>query len=97
MTDKAHIIKILDELIAHPGWQYLKEEVMQKDILHAALDMAENKPLSEAEFNFRRGTMFAAKGFTELPQKARDQLDQELNFDSALAASKELEKLDPLS
>jgi hypothetical protein len=89
MTDKKHIIKILKELQDHAGWQYLRDEVMQNDILKAALDMAENKPITSDEFNFKRGAMFAAKGFADMPEQVINQLSQEIVFDDALAASKE--------
>jgi hypothetical protein len=84
MTDKAHLIKIITELKESDGWLYLRDTVIKDDILKAALDLAENKPMTPDEFNFRRGTMHAAKSFCDIPDKVIANLTNELAFDQAM-------------
>lgn len=89
MSDTKHIHDIMTKLKESDGWKYLTETILKEDILKAALDMAENKPMSSDEFNFRRGSMNAANGFAQIPDKIIAQYQDQVNWDEALEAAKE--------
>jgi hypothetical protein len=88
MTEAKHVIDILTELKESDGWKYLRDTILKEDILKAALDMAENKPMTPDEFNFRRGSMHAANSFSTMPDKIIDQYAAQLHFDESLEIAK---------
>lgn len=73
----------LDDLLKSDGWSVIKQK-MQEEILSAAYQLAENKILTIDEINFRRGAMFAARRFIELPKNLDLLLDNEILMESAL-------------
>ena len=46
MKDSKNIHDIMVKLKESDGWKYLTETIIKEDILKAALDMAENKPMT---------------------------------------------------
>jgi|TARA_R110000796_G_scaffold10003_3_gene33564 hypothetical protein len=89
MIDTKHIHEIMTKLKESDGWKHLTEVIIKEDILKAALDMAENKPMTPDEFNFRRGSMHAAHNFSSIPDKIISQYEDQVNWDESLAAAKE--------
>ena len=89
MSDTKHIHDIMIKLKESDGWKYLTETIIKEDILKAALDMAENKPMTPDEFNFRRGSMHAAHSFSSIPDKIIAQYEAQVNWDESLEAAKE--------
>jgi hypothetical protein len=89
MTDTKHIHEIMTKLKESDGWKYLTETIIKEDILKAALDMAENKPMSPEEFNFRRGTMHATHNFSSIPDKIISQYEDQVIWDDKLEAAKQ--------
>ena len=89
MSDTKHIHDIMIKLKESDGWKYLTETIIKEDILKAALDMAENKPMTPDEFNFRRGSMHAAHSFSGIPDKIIAQYEAQVNWDESLEAAKE--------
>ena len=70
-------IRILKELKASAGWAMLRS-YMENAILQAAMDMAEGKPMPEAQYQFTRGAMWAAKRHLSLPDQLLSKLETEL-------------------
>jgi len=70
-------IRILKELEASAGWSVLRA-YMENAILQAAMDMAEGKPMPEAQYQFTRGAMWAAKRHLTLPSTLLAKLNTEL-------------------
>ena len=72
----------LVELIAHPGWNYLKA-VMQNEIVTAAFQLAEPKPITDKEMDFKRGALWAARKLIELPERQKQVLENEMLLEAA--------------
>jgi len=89
MNETKHIHNIMNELKESEGWKYLTEVVIKEDILKAAIDMSENKPMTPDEFNFRRGSMHAANAFSKIPDKIISQYEDQVNWDASLEAARE--------
>jgi len=49
-------------------WSVLRDE-MEEAILTSAFQLADNKPLSIEELHFKRGALYAAKQFLNLPEQ----------------------------
>lgn len=77
----------LVDLIQHPGWLYL-EAIMQKEIVEAALQIAEPKPYSDQDLDFKRGALWAAKKLIELPARQKQVLENELLMEAAKESAK---------
>ena len=88
MSTSQHIHQIMSDLKDSAGWKYLTETVIKEDILKAALDMAENKPMTPDEFNFRRGSMHAAHSFSSIPDKIIAQYADQVEWDTKLEEAK---------
>jgi hypothetical protein len=84
-------IKALNDLLASRGWAILKE-VMDEEIVKAALTIAENNRMTLDEINFRRGSIWAAKQLLDLPAKVKAIAENDLalaTLSSATAEQKE--------
>tara|TARA_B100000902_G_C26481130_1_gene514823 strand:+ start:166 stop:444 length:279 start_codon:yes stop_codon:yes gene_type:complete len=77
-------IKALDSLRTGKGWAYLKA-IMEKEVLHAAYQLADNPSMTEKEVDFRRGAMWASRQLIDLPDKAYARLEAEVALNSAKA------------
>jgi hypothetical protein len=69
-------IKAIDGLTKSQGWRVLRE-VMEQEILQAAMQIAETPSMPLDEINFRRGSIWAAKTMLELPERLRMKLEAE--------------------
>ena len=63
MTPKSKI-KAIDGLTKSQGWRVMRE-VMEQEILQAAMQIAETPSMPLDEINFRRGSIWAAKTMLE--------------------------------
>ena len=72
----------LDELLNSSGWEVLKEE-MKNSILQAAFQISDNANMPVDEINFRRGTIWAARKFVELPTAVQALLNNDILMDAA--------------
>lgn len=59
------------------GWQ-LCVETMERELLAAAMHIAENPEMSSKEVDFRRGSIWAAKQLLELPKRLQARLETEI-------------------
>lgn len=59
------------------GWQVL-HEIMEKEVLAAAMAIAETANMTSEEVNFRRGSIWAAKALLDLPARIKLQLENEV-------------------
>jgi hypothetical protein len=75
MTPKSKI-KAINDLTSSKGWLII-QEVMQDEILQAAMAIAETPSMPLDEINFRRGSIWAAKTMLELPERLRMKLEAE--------------------
>ena len=69
-------IKAIDGLTKSQGWNVLRE-IMEDEILQAAMQIAENSNMTLDEINFRRGSIWAAKTMLDLPERLRMKLEAE--------------------
>jgi len=69
-------IKAIDGLTKSQGWNVLRE-IMEAEILQAAMQIAENSNMTLDEINFRRGSIWAAKTMLDLPERLRMKLEAE--------------------
>ena len=70
-------VKALDALVKSTGWRVINE-VMQQEVVDAAMAIAEQPTMSLDEINFRRGSIWAAKSLLDLPTKIRMQEEAQL-------------------
>lgn len=72
---QAHVA--LNALERSKGWKYLRE-VMEQEVLSAAMAIADTPNMPIDEINFRRGSIWAAKSLLDLPQKLKLRLENEI-------------------
>jgi len=77
-------IKAIDTLRNGKGWAYLRA-IMEKEVLHAAYQLADNPSMTEKEVDFRRGAMWASRQLIDLPDKLYARLEAEITLNSAKA------------
>lgn len=76
MTSRERL-KALIDLQVSPGWKVVTD-VMNEEVVAAAMAIADNPKMSLDEINFRRGTIWAAKQLVDLPVKIQLKLENEL-------------------
>lgn len=69
-------LKAVDSLSSSKGWAVMKE-VMEAEVLQAAMAIAETPNMPLDEINFRRGAIWAANRMLELPSRLRMKLESE--------------------
>lgn len=74
--------KGITTLKASRGWTYI-EEVMEKEIVGAALGMANNANMPVEEMHFRRGSIWAAKQLLDLPDRLQAHLENSIALEAA--------------
>lgn len=72
----------IEELIKSTGWTVLKQEI-QNSILQAAYQLSDNAGMPLEEVHFRRGSMWAARKFLELPDAVSAIMQNDLLLDAA--------------
>jgi hypothetical protein len=78
--------KALQALAASRGWGVLRE-VMEREIVAAAMAIAENPAMSLDEINFRRGSIWAAKQLLDTPEKLLRKLETDLLIEESRKAA----------
>lgn len=78
------------------GWNYVRE-VMEQEIVSAAMGMANNANMSVEEMHFRRGSIWAAKQLLELPEKLMLHLESQIKLEAADELSDATASLDILT
>ena len=75
-------LKAIDDLLNSKGWSIVLE-IMHEEIVQSAMAIAESQKMELDEINFRRGSIWAAKQFLEMPVRLRQkvQADVALNTD----------------
>lgn len=72
----------IEEMLKSEGWAALKEEI-KNSILQAAYQLADNQNMPLEEVHFRRGSMWAARKFLDLPDSISAILQNEILLDAA--------------
>lgn len=75
----------LRKLVGSRGWAYL-EEVMKREVVMAAMQIADSPAMPLDEINFRRGAIWAAKQLLEMPNRLLLRLENELVMEKATKA-----------
>lgn len=75
MSSKAKL-KAVNDLTNSKGWAVVKE-VMEQEVLQAAMAIAQSPQMSLDEINFRRGSIWAATQMLELPERLKMKLEAE--------------------
>ena len=81
MTPKQKQIAI-DAMLKSKGWQVIQEE-MEKSILQAAYQLCDGPAMPIEEVHFRRGSMWAARKFVDLPSVVSQVLNNNVLMDAA--------------
>jgi hypothetical protein len=76
------LFKGVETLENSRGWTYVRE-VMEQEIVSAAMGMANNANMSVEEMHFRRGSIWAAKQLLELPERLKLHLESQIKLESA--------------
>lgn len=71
----------IQKLVASRGWSILKE-VMEREIVEAAMAIAQSPSMSLDEINYRRGAIWAGKSLVELPERLLIRLEGEILLES---------------
>lgn len=72
----------ISDLMKSRGWQLLTD-VITTDIVEAAKQFAVNPLMTEKEIDFRRGAMYAAMNFLDVPKKLRAKFEAAALLDHA--------------
>ena len=81
MTPKQKQVAI-DAMLKSKGWQVIKDE-MEKSILQAAYQLCDGPAMTIEDVHFRRGSMWAARKFVELPSVVSQVLNNNILMDAA--------------
>jgi hypothetical protein len=81
---QAEKLSALKSLLASPGWQYLCEAIDQ-DVVRAAYGMAVSAQMTGDEMHFRRGAIFAAQNFKNVPDRLTQKIENDLMMEAAQA------------
>jgi hypothetical protein len=78
-------IKALESLKNSKGWGYITQ-VMEREILAAAMQLSDNPNMSEKETDYRRGAMWADKKLLNLPDALIAQNENQILLTSSAKA-----------
>jgi|TARA_R110002074_G_scaffold326354_1_gene496674 hypothetical protein len=81
MTPKQKQVAV-DTMLKSKGWAVIQEE-MEKSILQAAFQLCDGPAMPIDEVHFRRGSMWAARKFTDLPTVVSQILNNNILMDAA--------------
>lgn len=66
----------IEQLAKSKGWMVLKQ-VMEEELVQAAMAIAHSPSMPVDEINFRRGSIWAAERMIDLPERLRMKLESE--------------------
>ena len=69
-------------MLKSKGWAVIQEEI-EKSILQAAFQLCDGPAMSIEEVHFRRGSMWAARKFIDLPEVVSQILNNNILMDAA--------------
>lgn len=75
-------LKALQDLVATRGWAIVRD-VMEREIVTAAMAIADNPNMTIDEINFRRGAIWAGKQLTDVPTRLMRILETDVRMDEA--------------
>jgi len=81
MTPKQKQVAV-DTMLKSKGWAVIQEEI-EKSILQAAFQLCDGPAMSIEEVHFRRGSMWAARKFIDLPEVVSQILNNNILMDAA--------------
>lgn len=61
-------LKAIQELTKSRGWAIIRD-VMEREVVAAAMAIAENPNMTLDEINFRRGSIWAGKQLVDIPSR----------------------------
>tara|TARA_R100000951_G_scaffold55549_2_gene46699 strand:+ start:834 stop:1094 length:261 start_codon:yes stop_codon:yes gene_type:complete len=70
-------LSAIETLVKSKGWIVIRR-VMEDEIVSSAMAIAENPSMTLDEINFRRGSIFAAKAFLDIPSRLRSKIESEI-------------------
>jgi hypothetical protein len=73
----------LETLLSSEGWAVLNEQ-MNAAILQAAFQLVDQQNMTLDEIHYRRGAMWAARQFLNMPSQIKQIMDGELLMDAAM-------------
>lgn len=79
-------LKALQELTKTRGWAVVRE-VMEREIVSAAMAIADNPNMTLDEINFRRGSIWAGKQLIDVPDRLMRVLEADVRLEEAAALS----------
>ena len=83
MTSDARAkLKHIDALTKSKGWEHLRQ-VMERELVSAAMAIANDPNMTEKEVDFRRGSIWAGRQLLDLPNQLRMRLEAEVALDSS--------------
>lgn len=89
-------IQAIEALSKSKGWMVLKE-VMEDELVQAAMAIAHSPSMPVDEINFRRGSIWAAERMLELPSRLRMKLESEAALSDMDKQKKSHDTVQPLN
>lgn len=77
----------VDKLLKTRGWAIITE-IMERELVAAAMAIATKTDMTVDEINFRRGSIWAANQLLRLPETLSARLEGEVLIEEAAAAAK---------
>ncbi len=78
-------LKALQDLVATRGWAIVRD-VMEREIVTAAMAIADNPNMTIDEINFRRGAIWAGKQLTDVPSRLMRILEADVRLDESMTS-----------
>ena len=78
-------LKALQDLVATRGWAIVRD-VMEREIVTAAMAIADNPNMTIDEINFRRGAIWAGKQLTDVPARLMRILEADVRLDESMTS-----------
>jgi hypothetical protein len=78
-------LKALQDLVATRGWAIVRD-VMEREIVTAAMAIADNPNMTIDEINFRRGAIWAGKQLTDVPTRLTRILETDIRIDESMTS-----------
>jgi hypothetical protein len=88
--------KAIQDLIRSRGWGLVRE-VMEREIVEAAMAIANDPRMSLDEINFRRGAIWAAHQLLDLPGRLGRKIEADMILTEAMASRSGQDDPDPVT
>ena len=77
MINPKNQLDSINQLTKSKGWKVI-DEVMKEEIVSSAMAIADNPNMTLDEINFRRGSIWAARRWLELPERLSAKLESDI-------------------